>query len=321
MLSSLDRIYEAVHGTPWAIIPAKLETIIRILDDYRAGGVIFRGGPASSGTSAEVEALVAELEEKRAAHHLARDRAAGQSVAVIPIIGTISHRIATTNAASGGISAEAVDKVLRQTAADSSIGAIVLDIDSPGGAVAGIPELAATVREIREGTPVFAIANSLAASAAYWIASQATEVSVIPSGMVGSIGVLSIHQDRSKANKRAGITTTVIKAGKFKGEGHPFEGLSEEALAALQSQVDTLFGVFVGDVAAGRGVSAGRVRDGFGEGRIVLSGDALAEGMVDHIETLDDVIGRAVARVQGDKSPRSGRLSNARRRIALDRER
>lgn len=87
------------------------------------------------------------------------------------------------------------------------------------------------------------------------------------------------------------MTTTLVSAGKYKAEGHPFAPLSDEARAALQRRVDECYARFVAAVAAGRGVSDATVREGYGQGRLLGARDALAAGMIDEIATLDDVLG------------------------------
>jgi signal peptide peptidase SppA len=132
--------------------------------------------------------------------------------------------------------------------------------------------------------------DTLAASAAYWIASQADEIVVTPSGDVGSIGVLVMHDDVSKAEEMAGFKTTVISAGKYKAEGHPFEPLSDEARGELQKLVDDVYAMFVADVAQGRGTTAEAVRSGYGQGRLQLANDAVASGLADRVDTIDSTL-------------------------------
>jgi len=229
------------------------------------------------------------------------------SVAVLPLYGVISHRANLVNGASGGTSVQQFTKVFRQAAADPSIGAIVLDVDSPGGSVSGVPELAAEIRAARAQKPILAVANSLAASAAYWLGAQASESYVIPSGEVGSIGVYAMHQDESGFYDKAGVKTTLVSAGKYKTEGSPFEPLSEDGRDYLQGRVDDYYSMFVRDVAEGRGVEADLVRSGWGEGRVLGAQQAKAEGMVDDIATLDEVIQRA-GRLVRDNARLKGEL-------------
>jgi signal peptide peptidase SppA len=171
------------------------------------------------------------------------------------------------------------------------VSAIIIDIDSTGGLIDLVPETAAEVRAARgNGKQIVAIANTMAGSAAYWIAAQADEMVVTPSGQVGSIGVYTIHEDVSKLEERIGIKTTVISAGRFKAEGSPWEPLSRGAQQALQSNVDDLYALFVQDVAAGRGVKTAAVTAGYGEGRMVLAAQALPLKMVDRVETIEQTI-------------------------------
>jgi signal peptide peptidase SppA len=135
------------------------------------------------------------------------------------------------------------------------------------------------------------VANTLAASAAYWLASAASELVVTPSGEVGSIGVFAIHEDYSAALDRVGVKVSLISAGKYKTEGNPFEPLGEEAQAAVQGTVNDYYDMFIRAVARGRGVSQADVIAGFGEGRVVMAEQAVRLGMADRVATIDEVIG------------------------------
>ena len=194
------------------------------------------------------------------------------------------------SAISGGTSTEQLGREIDSMAANPQVASIVLDVSSPGGSVAGVQEVGAKVREAAKQKPVIAVANAMAASAAYWIASQASEIVVTPSGQVGSIGVLMMHQDISRAADAEGITTTFIHAGKFKVEGNEFEPLESEARATLQAMVDSYYSDFVTAVAKGRGVGVADVREGFGQGRMVRAKQAVEARMADRVATLEDVI-------------------------------
>lgn len=220
--------------------------------------------------------------------------AAGGMVAVLPLEGVITPRGSLLSRlfgyGTGGL--EGFRDMLRTAMADPEVKAIVIDVNSPGGLVDMVPETAAEVRAARgQGKRIVAVANTMAASAAYWIASQADELVVTPSGQVGSIGVFTVHEDYSKMEERIGITTTLISAGRFKAEG-AVGPLSRSALQALQANVDDLYSLFIADIAAGRGVSTQAVTAGYGEGRMVLAANAKPLGMVDAIETLEATIVR-----------------------------
>jgi signal peptide peptidase SppA len=285
-----------VAETPWALHPAKLQTILDLLAFRIRGGVL----------SAE------EIRERIGAVSRPESRTAN-SVAVLPLFGVISQRANLMSASSGGTSIERFTEAFRAALADPSVGAILLDVDSPGGGVFGVEELASEIYRARGTKPITAIANAQAASAAYWIASAAEELVVTPSGEVGSIGVYAAHTDLSAYYEREGIRTTLISAGKFKVEGNQYEPLAEEGRAAIQERVDDYYRAFTAAVARHRGVGVEVVRGGFGEGRMVGAQRAKAEGMVDRVATFDEVLGdlmRATRR-------RSQARAEERRRVLL----
>ncbi len=217
------------------------------------------------------------------------------NVALIPVLGILTKRRSASTRFFGGTSTDDLAVQLRQAALDTSVRTIVLDVDSPGGSVAGTQELAAEILRLRERKPVIAVANSLAASGAYWIASAASEVAVTPSGEVGGIGIVSVHFDISRALEKEGRKVTLISAGKNKTLGNPFEPLTPEAKALLQERVNQVGEAFVSAVAKGRGVSARDVREGFGEGRVVGAKEAVKLGMADRVATLTQTLERWIA--------------------------
>jgi signal peptide peptidase SppA len=264
----------------WAILPEKLKAMAEALTHA-----------AGDGTNAA-------LQMGRAGP---RSPLSAGGVAVLPIYGPISHRETLFSMIFGGTSTQRFSASLRLALSDPSVGAIILDVDSPGGTVDGIEELSSEIYQARGKKKMIAVANATAASAAYWIASAADEVVVSPSGQVGSIGVFSAHEDISKAAEKEGIKVTLISAGKYKTEANPFEPLSAEARASIQQMVNTVGTMFVNAVARNRGVGAYSVTNGYGEGRMVLADDAVKAGMVDRVATLDQTLARLLARRGGSK--------------------
>jgi capsid assembly protease len=270
-MHDLTRVLE---GQPWAIRPMVLEHMVRVV---RAG---------------------------MPAHMAATPSAAAKSgnVAVIPVTGPITQRGGGIfSLLFGGTSSENLAGTVMQYAADSSVGAIVLEIDSPGGEVYGTDEAATAIREARAAKPIVAVASSLMASAAYWIGAQATEVFVTPSGEIGSVGVYAAHVDESKALDQAGFKVSLIASAPEKVEGASTEPLTDEARATIQAQVDGYARDFERAVAKGRGVSVEKVRSDFGAGRMFRAGAAVERGMADREGTLADAIRRAayLARTKG----------------------
>lgn len=267
-----------VSETLWSITPGKLAELLSVLA-YHAAGHTFTP-----------EEIAARIGDGRAAS----SAPAGGGVAVIPIRGVIANRIGGIKQASGGASAEAIGQMVSRAAADPSVGTLLYDIDSPGGTVPGIQELAAQMFALRGEKRQVAHVNDCACSAAYWLAAQCDEIVSVPSGTVGSIGVFCAHNDLSGALEQAGVKVTLISAGKFKTEGNPFEPLSDEAKAIVQARVDAAYAQFVRDVARGRGVTPAAVRSGYGEGRTLTAPDAKAAGVVDRIATFSDTVARLV---------------------------
>lgn len=282
------------YASPWAILPEKLAALQGLIHLWARGGQV---------PDADVAAI-------QAATPRASTRIEGQ-VAVIPVLGVLAQRANLLDDTSGATSVERLMATFRAAVANPEVGAIVLQIDSPGGSVYGIQEAADLIyanREAASGKRIVAVADSLAASAAYWLAVAADEVSVTPSGEVGSIGVLTAHDDMSALMERMGVTRTYISAGKYKVEGHPYAPLDDEARAAIQARIDDYYQSFVAAVARGRGVTPAAVRGGFGEGRVVGAAQAVSLGMADRVETMQ----QAINRLTGARDDRDRRARRAR---------
>lgn len=226
-----------------------------------------------------------------AATRAAQPQARG--VAVVPLSGILtpmgSFLSFLFGGAPGGL--QSFREALREAVNAAEVDSIVLDVDSPGGLVDLVPETAAEVRAARDVKPIVAVADTQMNSAAYWIASQASEVVSTPSGAAGSIGVYRMHIDESGLNAKIGVNVSYVHAGEHKVEGNPDAPLSPEALAYWQSDIDDVYEMFVSDVAAGRRVSETTVLDSYGQGRMFNAKRALEAGLVDRIDTYDNVIG------------------------------
>jgi signal peptide peptidase SppA len=234
---------------------------------------------------------VAALQSARTAD---RGPQVANGVAVIPLQGMITPQpsLLAMLFGGGGGGLMGFRSQLRQAVADPDVSHIVMDVDSPGGLVDQVPEVAAEIRQAREAKPIVAVANTMAASAAYWLASQAHEVVVTPSGEVGSIGVYQLHKDISQALAGAGIKPTLIHAGKYKVEGNPYEPLDGEALQSAQEGVNDYYGMFLKDVGAGRAVDPAHVEENYGQGRTMTAQRAVRAGLADRVATLGQTIQR-----------------------------
>lgn len=292
-----DRVLAAFFGQVWGMLPEKFEQMREVLQMR-----------IEAGQSALDED---EFEEPR------REPERRGKIAVLPLYGVIAQRMNLMMTFSGGTSTEIFGAQLDRMVADRSVSSIVIDIESPGGSVFGVPELAEKIYNARgAGKPIVAVANAYAASAAYWIGAAADELVVTPSGKVGSIGVYALHVDYSRANEMEGVKPTYIHAGRFKVEGNPDEPLGETARDEMQRSVDQYYEMFTEAVARFRGVSVDVARgELFGEGRLVSARQAVHVRMADAVATRDEVINRLAGKNKG--SGRGARTSTARRRLDL----
>ncbi len=300
--------------TPWALMPERLQAMAGVLTRWSAGE------PPTDEAMFQIqsERVLRDTRKQMAAAN------AGSGIAVLPLYGVVTQRgnMVDDISGPGSTSTQQFTSALRQVLADDTVGQILIDIDSPGGSVYGVAELASEIVKARAQKPVVAVANSLAASAAYWIGCAASEFYVTPGGEVGSIGVWQAHFDYSKALEEEGVKTTLVSAGKFKVEGNPYVPLDPQAQAFMQSRVDDYYNAFIQAVAVGRGVSVDDVRNGMGEGRVLGADAALAQRMVDGIASFDDVLARMQAKVTGNavrSQPQKNhsRLKQARDALAL----
>jgi signal peptide peptidase SppA len=267
-----ERILRAFDQSVWAILPEKLEAIAALLE-LRA-----RGDFASR---TEIEANTRRQRQIEPV---------GGKIALLNIEGTITQKASFFSEWSGGASTEAIGKAFDAAMKDDEIGAVLMNFDSPGGGVYGVPELAEKIYSSRGKKPIYAFAGPMACSAAYWLASAADQVIVQPSGEVGSIGVFVVHADASKLHADIGIKHTFVKAGRYKTDGNNLEPLADSAREYLQSRVDGYYEDFVRAVAKHRGTTPEKVRDGYGEGRSLRAADAVKAGLADRVATFEEVV-------------------------------
>lgn len=303
------RLLQAFHATAWVLDPAVHALMCQVLERWASGVRL---------SAEEIAAAVGSAPQGPAAVQARREAAAqatGSGVAIIPVYGVLTHRAyAAANVSTPLTSTEALAAQFRAAMSNTDVGSVVLDVDSPGGSAAGVQELADVIMQARGTKPVVAVANSTAASGAYWIASAADEIVVTPSGAVGSIGVIMQHVDASGAYERMGLRKTTITAGKYKAEGMDTGPLSDDTSLYLQGLADSVYEMFTKSVAKGRGAAISAVRGpAFGEGRMKLAKPAVESGMADRVDTLDNVIAKLA------RAPRRAAMNatSAAARIAL----
>lgn len=237
-------------------------------------------------------ALLAKVHAPEAAVALSPAKKSVGDIAVIRLSGFITQKPSLFTVLFGGTSAEQFAATVYAAMAEPSIGAVVLDVDSPGGEVFGVPEAAAVIRASRGSKPLVAISNPFMASAAYWLGSQADEIVALPSSLTGSIGVYAAHVSEEEALKKFGIEITEITYGRRKAEQSSAHPLSKEAKDAIERDLAYFGRMFERDVAKARGTTAANVHSSYGEGSLFTAPDAKAAGMIDRVGTLDEVIGQ-----------------------------
>jgi len=294
-----NAILSAFQGSLWPILPEKMDAMLEFLEMKAAGMTID----------------AATVERVAAANRAERKTVVSRSVAVLPIVGVIAQRMDMMGEFSGGVSTERLGREIDALVNDSDVGAIILDVDSPGGNYYGTPEVASRLFAARGSKPIVAVANSMAASAAYWIASAADEVVVTPSGDVGSIGMLAVHYDYSVMNEELGVKATYVTYGEHKAEFNQDSPLQPDALRELQRRVDEAGETFVKAVAQHRGVSQKAVRETFGQGRMFGAKEAVERDMADRIDTLEATISRLAG---ARKASGARKVETARQRLVLE---
>lgn len=213
-------------------------------------------------------------------------------VAIIDICGCLTHRAGWLGAFFGLVGVADLQQKFRAALADPAVKTIVFRFDSPGGEVTMIPEFAAEIFAARGQKPIVAVADTLVASAAYWLAAQCETIYTPVSGRLGSIGVYTEHMDVSAYLEQQGVKVTLISYGAHKTDGNPYQPLPEDVKARIQARVDELGADFENDVARGRKVSRKDVSETFGQGDVFRGKQAIALGMADKLGTFAQVLAR-----------------------------
>ena len=290
-------IASRVFDTPLLIQLEKLHAILNVL-----GPRLGFDAPVLDGKVAQVDpqrhldmlVRVENVEPKDEGHYVA------DGVAVIPVVGTLVQRADWMDAMSGMVSYTHIERMFVAAMDDRQVREIVLEIDSPGGEVAGAFDMADRMFEARGEKPITAVATELAASAAYLIASAADEIVVPRTGSVGSIGVVATHVDYSKALEKRGIAVTLLFAGEKKVDGNPYEPLPESVRAEWMAELQEVYDLFVETVARNRGLSADWIRKT--EAAMFMGRHAVDVGLATQVNTFDNVLRNSALRAKAGAS-------------------
>ncbi|MGQ9367705.1 S49 family peptidase [Azospirillum sp. ST 5-10] len=278
--------FAAAAGVPWAIYEPALHTLLEIADRHpvtpevlaawkrgevepwmQPAAVATRTGPALDGT---------------------RSVQMRDGVAVVPVHGPIFRYANLMTRLSGATSLALLAQDFAAAVESRDVRAILLDVNSPGGEVAGIAEFAAQVRAAAGVKPVAAYVDHMAASAGYWIAAAAPDMAVASQSVLGSIGVVSTHLDQREREAKAGVRRIEIVSSQSPWKRT--DPTTDEGRERLQALVDRLAAGFVAAVAGFRAVSEEKVLQDFGQGGLLVGADAVAAGMAARVSSFEEVL-------------------------------
>jgi signal peptide peptidase SppA len=251
-MTNYPHLAQKLFNVPLAITPQKAEIVMAALADRFGLARLFH----ADGRVVALDDWDDDIGEPAQA----RAYEVVEGIAIIPVTGTLVQKLGTLRPYSGMTGYDGLRANLSMALADDAVRAVVLDIDSPGGEVAGCFDLADSIYKARGSKPIWSILTESAYSAAYALASACDRIVVPRTGGTGSVGVICMHVDMSKALGAAGVNVTLIHYGDRKADGADSKPLSDEALSRYQSDVDAMGELFVKTVARNRGLSVKTVR-------------------------------------------------------------
>nr|WP_276581258.1 S49 family peptidase [Morganella morganii] len=264
---------QKLFNTPLAIHPQKAEVIVSSLTE-RLG-------------ITQIRSAMMEDDDEYFSRKARKDSGYDvlEGIAVIPVYGTLVQKLGTLRPYSGMTGYDGIRRVFLTAINDPEVKGICLDIDSPGGEVAGCFDLVDLIYAERGKKPIHAILSENAFSAAYAIASAADKICVPRTGGVGSVGGIVIHCDWSQRIKDDGLKVSIITYGNRKAESNPYVALSDEAQAAIQHDVDEMGRLFVSTVSRNRGLSETVIRNT--QAACYLAAEGVQMGLADVVASPD----------------------------------
>lgn len=257
MRQRFGHLAQRFFNRPLAIRPEKAELIMAVLADRMGVTALYTDGRAVGLAPA---AFLDDWDDDESGYQPDAGYDIVEGVACLEISGTLVQKLGGLRPYSGMTGYNGIRASMANALADPAVRAIALCIDSPGGEVAGCFDLVDAIYSARGDKPIWAILDEDAFSAAYAIASAADKIIVPRTGGVGSIGVIAMHVDWSRALAAGGLKVTLITYGERKADGAPEFPLSDEAKAAFQADIDAAGELFVQTVARNRGLPANSIR-------------------------------------------------------------
>lgn len=293
-MSKFARIAGRLFNAPLMLRPEKAEMLCAALVD-RLGIARLESIDGTTLAAAQLRQKASDWGEEQDISPARRQYALERRVARVPIDGTLVHKLGGVSPWSGMVGYDCLERVISDAQQNSEVGAVLLDIDCPGGEVAGCFDFArklSTMGARNGGKPIIAFANEMACSAAYAIACSCDAVMTTETGITGSVGVWTMLVDMTKGLNRNGIEVTMIRAGDRKARGGAYEHADKETIDKLQAWVDETWGIFAQHVADNRPLSKQAVLAL--EGDWFTGSDALDIGLVDAVDS-PEAIFEAVA--------------------------
>jgi len=239
---------QKLFNTPLAIHPAKAEVVVAALQDRLGIEQLEVGAYADS-----------EFTQAKSSPRKGYDTVGG--IAIIQVEGTLVQKTGSLEPYSGMTGYDGIRANVISALQDNEVKALAFLISSPGGEVSGCFDLVDFIYSMRGVKPMWSILNESAYSAAYAIASATDKIIVPRTGGVGSVGVITIHVDFSKALDKNGLKVTFIQHGNHKSDGAPEKELSPEALERIQSDINMMGQLFAETVARNRSMTVDAVKD------------------------------------------------------------
>lgn len=275
----MSRVFQALVTEPWAIVPSELQKMAAILQRHHEPSALGPEGPAflkrdyamMAGPGAQ------RLPGSQVSHVI-------DGVAVIPVVGPIFPRANMMTEHSGATSVSSLQNDLRVALANPEVGSVLIQMDTPGGAVSGIAAFAEALAAGAKRKPTAVHVMGMGASAGYWIASAAGRIAMDRTAMVGSIGVVGARPVQVAPDANGDMWIEIVSSNAPNKRPDPTQ---DEGRAELVSELDAIEAIFLGDVAKGRNVSTSRVLSDFGRGGVLIGASAVQAGMADVVQAYD----------------------------------
>ena len=264
-MKNYPQIIRRVYGEPWLILPAAHRSIRQLLESKLEG----------ADRSFAADQIVGHAEMKN-----------DHGAAIINVHGVLGKHLSLMEEMCGGCSIDTISEELERAAENGNANRIILNFNTPGGVIPGIPELARKIEAIDKFKPVYGFTDYMSCSCGQWLMSQCREAWATPSAMVGSVGVYSIYLDESEALSKAGMKVEAIASDDDKLLGASFKPMTDRERGILQAKVDSIYAEFKAAIQTHR-----KVPDEYMTGLVYYGEEAVKGGLLSGlVDGFDEVI-------------------------------